>query len=66
MKVLYFHQYFSTPKGSTGTRSYEMTLRLLERGHQVVMVCGSYGESNTGLTGEFVRGRRRGQLMAST
>ncbi len=62
MKELYFHQYFSTPEGSTGTRSYEMALRLLERGHQVVMVCGSYGESNTGLTGEFVRGRRRGTV----
>ena len=62
MKVLYFHQHFSTPMGFTGTRSYEMALRLLERGHQVVMVCGSYGESNTGLTGEFVRGGRRGTV----
>ena len=62
MKVLYFHQHFSTPMGFTGTRSYEMALRLLERGHQVVMVCGSYGESNTGLTGEFVSGRRRGTV----
>ena len=60
MKVLYFHQHFSTPKGSTGTRSYEMACRLLARGHQVTMVCGSYGGGDTGLTAAFVRGRRRG------
>ncbi len=60
MKVLYFHQHFSTPKGSAGIRSYEMARRLLARGHQVTMVCGSYGGGETGLTTPFVRGRRRG------
>lgn len=60
MKVLYFHQHFSTPKGSTGIRSYEMAHRLVARGHQVTMVCGSYGGGETGLTMPFVQGRRRG------
>tara|TARA_R110002126_G_scaffold110918_1_gene248355 strand:- start:65557 stop:66804 length:1248 start_codon:yes stop_codon:yes gene_type:complete len=60
MKVLYFHQHFSTPDGSTGNRSYEMARRLLARGHQVTMVCGSYTGGVTGLTHAFARGMRRG------
>lgn len=60
MRVIYFHQHFSTPKGSTGIRSYEMAHRLLSRGHRVTMVCGSYSGGTTGLTMPFVRGRRRG------
>lgn len=60
MKVLYFHQHFSTPQGSTGIRSYEMAQRLLARGHEVTMVCGSYRGGVTGLTGNFVSGFRRG------
>ena len=47
MKVLYFHQHFSTPKGATGTRSYEFARALIESGHQVTMVCGSYALGNT-------------------
>jgi len=62
MKVIYFHQHFSTPKGSAGIRSYEMASRLLARDHQVTMVCGSYGGGETGLTQPFVGGRRRGTV----
>jgi glycosyltransferase involved in cell wall biosynthesis len=62
MRVLYFHQHFSTPRGSVGIRSYEMARRLLARGHQVTMACGSYGGGETGLDQPFVRGRRRGQV----
>jgi glycosyltransferase involved in cell wall biosynthesis len=40
MKVLYFHQYFTTPDQAGGTRSYEMARRLIHRGHSVTMVCG--------------------------
>lgn len=61
MRVLYFHQHFSTPRGSVGIRSYEMARCLLARGRQVTMVCGSYGGGETGLGQPFVRGRRRGQ-----
>ncbi|MEO4015019.1 glycosyltransferase family 4 protein [Pseudomonas rossensis] len=60
MNILYFHQHFSTPKGSVGTRSYEMAQRLLGRGHTVTMVCGSYGGGDTGLTMPFVNSRRSG------
>lgn len=62
MRVIYFHQHFSTPKGSAGIRSYEMARRLLARGHQVTMVCGSYGGGETGLTHPFVGGSRRGTV----
>jgi len=62
MRVIYFHQHFSTPKGSVGIRSYEMARRLLTRGHKVTMVCGSYGGGETGLTQPFFGGRRRGTV----
>jgi glycosyltransferase involved in cell wall biosynthesis len=45
-----------------GLRSYAMGRRLVERGHQVIMVCGSYRGADTGLRGAFVKGRRRGMI----
>jgi len=48
--------------GSAGVRSYEFARRLLDRGHNVTMVCGSYGAGVTGLEGMFVDGRRRGMV----
>ncbi len=42
MHVAYIHQHFSTKKGATGTRSYEMAQRLLRAGHRVTMICGKY------------------------
>lgn len=63
MRVLYFHQHFSTPKGKVGTRSYEMARRLLARGHQVTIVCGSYSGGETGLNLPFVNGKRRGTVQ---
>lgn len=60
MKILYFHQHFSTPKGSAGIRSYAMAQALIRNGHQVTMVCGSFGVGQTGLTQAFEKGVRRG------
>lgn len=60
LKILYFHQHFSTPAGKTGTRSYEMAKAALKKGHEVLMVCGSYDASSTGLKEEFKNGSRRG------
>ena len=60
MKILYFHQHFTTPQGVVGVRSYQMARALVAHGHQVVMVCGSYNGGVTGITGPFKRGRRRG------
>lgn len=60
MKVLYFHQHFVTPRGAGGIRSYAMASRLLERGHDVTIVCGTVQGGATGLTGPFAKGARRG------
>jgi glycosyltransferase involved in cell wall biosynthesis len=60
MKVLYFHQYFVTPHGAGGVRSYMMARKLIERGHQVTMVCGRTKGGNSGLSTPFIKGRRRG------
>jgi len=62
MKILYFHQHFSTPKGSAGIRSYEMARRAIHYGHKVTMVCGSYGGGKTGLSGDFTKGKRVGNV----
>jgi len=37
-----------------------MARKLIERGHQVIVVCGSYHGADTGLDGSFMRGARRG------
>lgn len=38
MRIIYLHQYFTTPSMVGGTRSYEMARRLVQRGHEVHMV----------------------------
>lgn len=62
MRVLYFHQHFSTPKGASGVRSYQMARRLIARGHQVTMVSGRNSRGQTGLEGAFHNGIRRGTI----
>jgi glycosyltransferase involved in cell wall biosynthesis len=62
MHILYFHQHFSTPSGATGTRSYEMAKKLISLGHTVTMVCGSYNVGATGLSNQFINGRREGDV----
>ena len=46
MHIAYIHQHFSTTHGTTGTRSYEMSLRLIEAGHRVTMICGDYASGD--------------------
>ena len=60
MKILYFHQHFTTPQGRSGTRSYEMAKELVSRGHEVTIVCGSSRVGDTGLDIPFKKGRREG------
>lgn len=38
MHILYIHQYFATPEGSTGTRSYEFARRWAQEGHKVTVL----------------------------
>jgi len=58
MHVLYFHQYFNTPRMAGGTRSYEMARQLIARGHEVTMVCAKEGKGELDLPGnpsDFMR-----------
>lgn len=52
MHLLYFHQYFNTPRAAGGTRSYEMARALVKKGHQVTMVCARSGKGSLELPGE--------------
>lgn len=40
MHILYLHQYFALPSGTTATRSYELARRWVAAGHRVTMICG--------------------------
>ena len=46
MTIVYFYQYFTTPKGSYGTRVYEFTKNWVERGHRVIIVTSVYSKSD--------------------
>lgn len=42
MHILYIHQHFAVPSGSTGTRSYEFARRWVKAGHRVTVITGHY------------------------
>ncbi len=42
MHILYIHQYFAVPCGTTGTRSYEFARRWVKAGHKVTLITGYY------------------------
>jgi glycosyltransferase involved in cell wall biosynthesis len=46
MKILYFYQYYSTPKGSWGTRVHEFAQEWVKQGHQVQVVTSIYSKSD--------------------
>lgn len=46
MKIVYFYQYFSTPKGSWGTRVYEFAKEWVKEGHEVTVVTSVYSKSD--------------------
>ena len=61
MKVIYFHQYFCTPEGNAGIRSYEMAKHLVEQGHHVTMVFVESPRLKSPLEGNpYKKGKRRG------
>jgi glycosyltransferase involved in cell wall biosynthesis len=61
-RVLYLHQHFSTPEGSTATRSFAMARALAQAGHAVTVATGRFQGAVTGLDGPFRRGRREGRV----
>jgi len=46
MTIVYFYQFFTTPKGSYGTRVYEFTKNWVERGHKVIVITSQYAKSD--------------------
>lgn len=50
MTIVYFYQYFTTPKGSYGTRVYEFTKNWVERGHKVIVITSPYAKSDVRAT----------------
>lgn len=49
MRVLYLHQYFTFPTGVGGTRSYYFAKKLVDSGHEVIMICGKTAGADTGI-----------------
>lgn len=52
MKIIYLHQYYTSPEMAGGTRSYEMARRMVAAGHEVHMVT-SYREQDDRRQGWF-------------
>jgi len=46
MKILYFYQYFTTPKGSYNPRTYEFTRRWVKAGNQVTVITSLFDRSD--------------------
>ncbi len=46
MNIVFFHQFFSTPKGSWGTRVYEFCRDWVEEGHDVTVVTSTFAKSD--------------------
>ncbi|MGD2094610.1 MAG: glycosyltransferase family 4 protein [Phycisphaerales bacterium] len=53
MHILYIHQHFATPDGSTGTRSYEFARRWVTAGHKVTLITGQYDIGGLKTTGKL-------------
>jgi glycosyltransferase involved in cell wall biosynthesis len=62
VRLLYFHQHFATPRGASGTRSYEFARVLIARGHQVTVVCGAHAQSGLELPYDASRDWHRGDV----
>jgi glycosyltransferase involved in cell wall biosynthesis len=46
VKILYFYQYYATPKGSWGTRVHEFAQEWVKKGHEVQVVTSIYSKSD--------------------
>ena len=46
MRIVYFHQFFSTPQGSWGTRVYEFCKDWAAAGHDVTVVTSTFAKSD--------------------
>jgi len=48
MKIIYLHQYFSTPEMAGGVRSYDIAKHLVDKGHSVQMITTDRASHNRG------------------
>src|SRR5690606_10030593 len=55
VKIVFFHQFFSTPKGSWGTRVYEFCRDWVEEGHEVTVVTSTFAKSDLTTTKKVER-----------
>ena len=55
MHILYINQYFATPKGRTGTRSYEFARRWIKAGHKVTLITGCFDRGDLKLERKLVQ-----------
>ena len=62
MRILYFHQYFSTPNGKTGLRSYYFAKKLVNEGNKVFVICLNDIRTDCGLKGNFQNNIREGSV----
>src|SRR5690554_5306826 len=63
MRILYFHQYFKTPSGSGGIRSYEMAKYFVSKGHNVTMVYTLTDKTNSPIDHiNYQKGVRKGSF----
>ena len=62
MRIVYFHQYFSTPNGSAGIRSYYLAKKLVKEGHQVFIICLNDKRTDCGLKNSFFNNQREGVI----
>ncbi len=62
MRILYFHQHFSTPAGTSGTRSYEMAKHLVAKGYKVTMVYAAGDRGHAISRDTKVKGVQRGNF----
>src|SRR5438270_12120765 len=46
MRIVYFYQYFTTPKGAWSTRAYEFARRWVRAGDSVTVVTSVYDKSD--------------------
>jgi glycosyltransferase involved in cell wall biosynthesis len=46
MRIAYFYQFFTTSKGSWGTRVYDFTKKWVEHGHDVTVVTNRFAKSD--------------------
>mgnify|MGYP003578852559 CR=1 FL=1 len=62
MHIVYLTNARIPSRTANSVQSMKICAGFVAAGHEVTMVCASYGQGKTGLEGPFRRGRRRGMV----